>query len=56
MSYQELQNVATVANRIAPPCYHRAAHEDFAETLSRVTLGFCYVAILGIFVMLAVVK
>jgi hypothetical protein len=56
MSYQELQNVATVANRIAPECYHRVAREDFTETLSRVTLGFCYVAILGLVIMLAVVK
>jgi len=57
MSYQELQNVATVANRIAPPCYHRAAREDFAETLSRVVLNvFCIPAILGLVILLAVVK
>ena len=56
MSYQELQNIATVANRIAPPCYHRVAQDDFSERLGQVVTGFGLVALFAIYVALAVVK
>jgi hypothetical protein len=56
MSYQELQNVATVANRIAPPCYYRVAQDEFNERLGQVTTGFGLVALVAIYILLAVVK
>ena len=56
MSYQELQNVATVANRIAPPCYHRVAQDEFNERLGQVVTGFGLVALFVICIVLAVVK
>ena len=56
MSYQELQNIATVANRIAPECYHRVAQDEFNEKLGQVVTGFGLVALAAIYVVLAVVK
>jgi len=56
MSYQELQNVATVANRIAPKCYHRVAQDEFNERLGQVATGFGLVVLAAIYIVLAVVK
>jgi hypothetical protein len=56
MSYQEIKQVATVANRIAPECYHRVAHEDFAETLSRVALTWFCAPVITALALWAVVK
>jgi len=56
MSYQELKNVADVANRIAPECYHRVAQDEFNERLGQVVTCFGLVVLAAIYVVLAVVK
>jgi len=56
MSYQEIKQVATVANRIAPECYHRVAQDEFNERLGQVVTCFGLVVLAAIYVVLAVVK
>jgi hypothetical protein len=56
MSKQEINQVATVANRIAPPCYHRVAQDEFNERLCQVVTGFAAVALITLYVVLVVVK
>jgi len=56
MSYQEIKQVATVANRIAPECYHRVAQDEFNERLGQVVTCFGLVALAAIYIVLAVVK
>ena len=56
MSYQEIKQVATVANRIAPECYQRVAQDEFNEKLGQVATGFGLIVLAAIYVVLAVVK